>query len=236
MNNYKCILLFLLLFLLYKKLKLKENFSDKLFNGLQLYRIGDMIKSKEYRKKDGIWGKEYHLKMFPNSIASEYLKLTDDINDYELLKKIISKRELSKNFKLPKEFCLVHIRVGDVIDNDNWTVKQFLEKDRTYLNRKYNYVRSRKYFLEKINKLKKLNVKNIVIIAGSHLPLNNFNKSYEYLDQIIKIFEDNNFNVQYYYGNHPDDDIIIGYKTKYLIQSNGGYSYLLSKITNGKVI
>lgn len=234
MNNYKCILLFLFLFLLYKKLKLKENFSDKLFNGLKLYRIADMVKSKRWRKLDN--SDKYHLKVFPNSIASEYLKLTDDVNDYELLKKIISKRELSKKFKLPKDFCLVHIRVGDVIDNDNWTVKQFLEKDRTYLNGMYNYVRSRKYFLEKINKLKKLNVKNIVIIAGSHLDLDNFNKSYEYLDQIIKIFEDNNFNVQYYYGNDPDDDIIIGYKSKYLIQSNGGYSHLLSKITNGKVI
>ena len=90
--------------------------------------------------------------MFPNSIATEYLKLTDAVNDYELLKKILSKRKLSKNLKLPKDYCLVHIRVGDVIDNDNWTVKQLLEKDRNYLNGTYNYVRPRKYFLEKINK------------------------------------------------------------------------------------
>ena len=184
MNNYKCILLFLFLFLFLKNIKLNENFSDKLFHGKKLYRIADMIKSISYRKPNDNYGKKYHLKMFPNSIATEYLKLTDAVNDYELLKKILSKRKLSKNLKLPKDYCLVHIRVGDVIDNDNWTVKQLLEKDRNYLNGTYNYVRPRKYFLEKINKLKKLNIKNIVIIAGSHLDLDNFNKSYEYLNEM----------------------------------------------------
>ena len=89
---------------------------------------------------------------------------------------------------------------------------------------------------ENIFQKKSINIKNIVIIAGSHLDLDNFNKSYEYLNEIIKIFEDNNFNVISYYGNDPDDDVIIAYKAEYLLQTKGGYSYLLANITNGIII
>ena len=47
------------------------------------YRLGDMIKNKRWRDRHD--GRKKHYKLFPNSIATKYMKLTDKDNDYLLL-------------------------------------------------------------------------------------------------------------------------------------------------------
>ena len=53
---------------------------NKLFTGLDGYRIGEMLQFEEYRN-DEKFGKKYHLKKFPNSIASKYLKLSNAMRE-----------------------------------------------------------------------------------------------------------------------------------------------------------
>ena len=51
------------------------------------YRLGDAVLYKPFRNKghQGDIGKRCHLKNFPNSIASEYLRKTNLIEDYQTL-------------------------------------------------------------------------------------------------------------------------------------------------------
>ena len=234
MNKYIIIFL-LLIFLINNSNSLKENFTDKLFHGLTMYRIGDIVTTKIWRKWND--SDKYHLDNFPNSIASRYLKLTDDISNFKILKDIVKNTKfINKDLKLSYDYCLLHLRLGDVIDNDIWTVDQFLEEERVndYYQRKI--VKPKKYFIEKINKLKKYKIDNLVIIAGSHMNLQSFAKSYEYIDKIKKIFSYHFKNIKIFYGNHPDDDILLSYYAKYFIPSTGGYSFLLKHLTNGIVI
>lgn len=207
----------------------------QLFTGLDGYRIGEILQSEEYRN-DKKFGKEYHLKEFPDSIASKYLKLSNENNNYTLLKEIITKTNLKEyNIILPKKYCLVQLRIGDVIDLDKWSVKQFLNKERLFKNG-INYVKDEKFFINKINELNNHDVNNILISAGSHYLLESFQKSYEYINKIKYLFENENYNVKLLLGIHPDDNMIISLNADYYIGSGGSYSNLLSNITNGLTI
>ena len=67
---------FLIIHILNKK---NENFHGK------MYRLGDMFKSTHFRKNR--MGFDYHMKEFPDSIATEYMLITEKENDYNLLLK-----------------------------------------------------------------------------------------------------------------------------------------------------
>lgn len=232
MKNYNYILIFLFLIILINKNNLKENFTDKLFHGLTLYRIGDIVNSKTWRKWNN--SDKYHLDNFPNTIASKYLKLTEDEGNFEILKNIVKNTKFrNKKLKLSYDYCLLHLRVGDIIDGDIWTVDQFLEEDRVNNYYKKKIVKSKHYFIHKINESKNYKIDNLVIIAASHMNLNSFAKSYEYIYKIKKLFSKRFKNIIIFYGNHPDDDMLLAHYAKYYISSGGSYSYLLSKITNG---
>lgn len=217
--------------------------KGKLYNNLPYYRLGDMIRCKYQRGKTpytslytSLSSKEYHLKNFPNTIASEYMRRTDDESNYEILNNIILNTKLkNSSLYIQQNSCLVHLRVGDVIDDSEFTVSQLLEKPRKYSffkkkkKAKHNYVKSRSYYLENIEKLKDLDVKDVTIIAGSHIDIN-LTKSWKYITEIEKLFKSNDFNVMLYTGNHPDDDLILSSRVKYFVKSGGGYSIILSDI------
>ena len=212
----------------------KDRYYDskkKLYTGLTQYRIGDLFYMREARgiKYCGkISCKEYHLINFPNTIASEYMRRTDDEGNYEILHNIVLNTKLKDpSLYVPKNSCMIHLRIGDVIDESEFTVSQLLEKARLYGN--LNYVKPHSYYLEKIEKLKDLGVKDVLIIAGSHNDYD-LTKSWEYITEIEKLFLNNGFNVMLYTGNHPDDDLILSFRVKYFIASGGGYSDLLSNI------
>ena len=98
MNKY--ILIFLLLIVLINNSNsIKENFTDKLFHGLTMYRIGDIVNSKTWRKWNN--SDQYHLDNFPDTIASKYLKLTEDESNFEILKNIVKNTKFrNENLKL----------------------------------------------------------------------------------------------------------------------------------------
>lgn len=83
------------------------------------YRLGDMFTFPGYFNKDiklhRIMGEFYHHTIYPNSIASKYMKRTKEPNDYNILLDIINK-ELAKNkIKLPTDdTIIIHIRIGNM--------------------------------------------------------------------------------------------------------------------------
>ena len=219
-----CLISILILFWSLSRNNLVENFTDS----EKEYRLADMIKSKKFRTNE--LKKKYPI-IFPNSIATEYMKRTDENNDLDLVIDIIDKRnnDIHKKYN---NYIIIHLRTGDVIDNTKYSVDNFLNENLKYVNNN-QYVYPLSYYKKILEKLKKINSKNILLISGFHHK-ENHSKSIEYIDRIKGFFEDNNYKVEKRINNDPDDDFIIMCNSKYFVKSGGGFSRLISNIVEKK--
>jgi len=254
MNIFILILLSILLIILIKNLCNNINFfknninvlnenNYNLYTNIDHYRIGDLVKgygktpmigNKKLNLEDGI------LKYHKNTLAEQYiLKNVNNLtHNYKLLNDLI-KQKINKK----ENICIVHLRVGDILDDKyyNNSKEKLLNKFNNNIpddNLTYSknllpnwYIKSKKYYLEKINKLKKYKINSIIIIAASHINIGNYELSSYFINLIKKMFEDYKFKVKLSLANHPDDDLILVANSKYFIPSNGGYSDLLKNIS-----
>ena len=135
------------------------------------YRLADMIR--------GLWdGREFHYVNYPNSIATEYMKIKDKFPkkqeslsfskiDFKSLISIIKSKKY-KNFEKPdSNTIIVHLRVGDVIDGIPTTVDNFLHKSpaETKWKNGKNYVFNLDYYRHIITELP-TSLKNVVFVYG----------------------------------------------------------------------
>ena len=85
------------------------------------------VKSKHAKETETL--SEYIFRLFPNSIASQYLKRTKRVNDIPVLSNIVDEYVTSHNIDIPAEDVMVmHLRVGDVIDMTKIPVDDFLTR------------------------------------------------------------------------------------------------------------
>ena len=206
----------------------RNNLVEKFTDSEKDYRLADMIKSKKFRTNE--LKKKYPI-IFPNSIATEYMKRTDEDNDLDLVIDIIDKRKTDIH-KRYNNYIIIHLRTGDVIDKTNYSVDDFLNKNIKYANN-IQYVYPLSYYKKILEKLEKNNIKNILLISGFHHKGNHL-KSIEYIDRIKGFFEDNYYKVEKRINNDPDDDFIIMCNSKYFVKSGGGFSRMISNIIEKK--
>lgn len=210
------------LFVIYENNKKNEN---------HFYRLGDMFKIEKgkysrYNKETGL---NYHRKHFPNSIATEYMLATNKSGDYEQLIKIINNRK--PTIKLDN-YLTIHLRIGDVIDYSKKNLNEMLHKYTLYYN-KVNYVKPFDYYEKIINKIKKYDIKNVMLIGGFHRE-GNHQKSIDYVNYIQKYFISKGFNCSKRIDNDPDDDFLIMCNSKFFVPSGGGFSNIIKVIVNKK--
>lgn len=257
--NLLILILFVALMVLFlcfcKSETMKNNNNNKIYNlytNVDHYRIGDLLKGygnspmigndKTLSLRNGI------LKKHRNTLAYEFIIQSNNNNNnqeenYKLLNKIIN--EKIKNEKIKNnlsDVCVVHLRVGDILDDPHYnnSKEKLMNKFNNNIpndNEGYSpslvpnwYIRSKEYYLKEIDELKKKNIKNVIIIAGSHINIGNYKMSSYYINLIKNLFEKNGFNVKLKLASHPDDDIILVSKCKYFISAQGSYSQLLSEI------
>ena len=206
-------------------------------NHLKLYRLGDMIKYRTHRNNKS-FGALYHIKNFPNSIVTEYILKTRNLkgsksNRYSVLHKIVKSRTTPQ--LIPNENTLViHLRIGDVIDDSKSSVDEMLTTYKIYTinERKWkgiNYARPFSYYKNIITNIKNLPIYNIILIGGYHIA-GDHSKSEEYVNKIKLFFEQHNYNVDTRINNDPDEDFIFMSNSTYFVESGGGYSELISKM------
>jgi len=211
---------------IYYNIENMDNYNNyKSNNKKYMYRLGDMVKSKEYRDQN--IGYKLHYNYFKNSIAVKYMQLTNKDNDYDTLLTIIKDYKLNYNYD--KNTLIIHLRTGDVIDNSGYTVNELLDSYKKYLNTPFIYVKPYSYYEDKLIKIKKYNIKNIILITGFHKN-HNYSKSFDYIDKIKQFFEKRGYNVSTRIDEDPDDDFVIMCKSKYYIPSGGGFSRIISKM------
>ena len=167
-------------------------------------------------------GRELHYDLYPDSLASQYMRETDADNDINILINLIRKHRT--NFKPKKDELVVHLRVGDVVERSRYTVKQLLEKQRVFRGRRA-YVKPLSFYEKSLNEINR-QVKKITLVTGG-CKAHDFTKSKEYIQAIKSLFEKSGFDVRVRLGNPPDDDFIYMVRSKLFVPSGGGFSQLV---------
>jgi len=215
------ILLLLLIFIVNYLLKQKEGFDT------EMYRLGDMIHrssghNSRYSKETGF---NYHIKHFPNSIATEYLLKTTKSRDYHTLLDIINKRQ--PKFYLD-DTIVIHLRIGDVIDENKIKLDKLLSEYTTF-SAGVNYVKPIKYYTNLIDTIHNYKIKKILLIGGFHRK-GNHDKSLQYVNHIKQHFENNGFNCTTRINENADEDFLIMCNSKYFVPSGGGFSSIIKQM------
>ena len=229
-----------------------EKLEDlKLYNNYHVYRLGDGFyltedSSKWIQDESNINYKnvvpldEYH-KLYPDSILSEYLKLSNyKAKQWNILQDIVQTKfnENQTNTIDRNSECLMHLRVGDAIDllcNENYFFDKFYKNKNYYdmsidIQKNCYYIKPSTYFKRKANKLKQKKFTKIYIIAGSHIDLQTYKYSTYYINKVKEIFENYDINVELKLGGSPDDDILFSMNFDYFIPSIGQYCRLIKEL------
>lgn len=230
-----CILIIILIILVILIIFINKNniynyFYD-LYTNFEGYRLGD-IYNGDAGKSNEKWLRNHHIKNFPKSLASEYLKNTVQKNNIKIMSNIVKDRLNN----IPKYDCVLHIRIGDVLEDldynkiiQEWNNNKINNEKGNFFD-KIKYLRNKKYFNDKIIKLKNLNINKIYIIAGAHIKYNQYKNSSLYIDLIKNLFEYNKIHFILLLKNNPDYDILLSVNAKNFINTGGGFSKLIIEI------
>ena len=220
------------------------------------YRLSDIVATTEWRKD--IMGnspsvrkyvsksnpsetlEEYVFRLFPNSIATQYLRKTKRVNDIDVLSNIVDEYVTSHKIHIPAEDVMVmHLRVGDVIDGTDVPVDDFF-------NRRVNsyyalfgeepegfspvYVRCLASFDRALKKTKELGFHKISLVYGFHIVYSTMQKSKQYIAGLVRHAQSQGFRVELI--THEDADVSFAYgcQAKHFIPGGGGFSKLISKV------
>ena len=218
---YICIILIFIILIV--------NYYYKTYEGFDAnqYRLGDMILIKKgnhsrYNKKKGF---NYHIKHFPNSIATEYMLKTEKTKDFNTLLDIINKRQ-PKFY--PDDTLVIHLRIGDVIDNIDINLNNMLS-DYTLYKNGHQYVKPLKYYTNLIDTIHNYKIKKILLVGGFHRK-GNHDKSLQYVNRIKQHFENNGFNCTTRINENADEDFLIMCNSKSFVPSGGGSSSIIKQI------
>lgn len=231
--------------------KVAKIYSTRLDNDHEL-TYNPIRHETEYRLGDAIFGrfkpiqtKKYHLKYYPNSIVSMYFKQTSQFGNLQVLANTVRYfKEIYSDIP-PKDSIVIHLRLGDVIEQCTYSVDQHLNADIKYSENKFHYesfVKPKKYFddkLQKIHELRKTQklqpLKKIIMVYGYHLPHLKMTRSQEYTQKLKQHFESQGYTCSIRTSGSAssqdaDADFVFLCHAKYFIRSGGGYSELAEKI------
>jgi len=237
------LIIILIIYLIYCYIQNNNNNNKDEFNlysSWNGYRLGDIV--------GGAGGTEpikqlHNNKLFDNSIAKKYLEQCNNVKgDYKLLTNIVHDHCKSNN-QNNQNTCIVHLRTGDIFDSW-WSTMNINKINKMWNDELYDtksmfkYYFSKNHYLQKIDKLNKINIQNIIILAGSHYKddqnKNIFPNSSHYINLVKNLFQNNGFNVELRLGNIPDDDVCLVYNNKYFLPSKGQFTKILTKICEEK--
>jgi len=223
MNN---IILFIVIILLLFLIRFLINFSK--------YRLGDVY---NYGKSIKYHEIKYHEKMFPGSIASEYLKNLKnfDRKNFKLLMSIINKKSIKE--KPPEKDSLVlHARLGDVLCEykEDWNRRK---GGHTKVMNFYSKKDDEEFWKNILKKMNDNNLNKVYIVTGFH-----YKKCIEESLKVLKkrelFFKNAGKEVVLRIDKDPDEDVLWMSKSSHFATTGGGYGRLIQEIVKergGKV-
>jgi hypothetical protein len=213
----------------WNKLKAKARLVSQKWGS---YRLGDMF-TLPY---SSCFGHSSHIKQFPCTIAAAYLRCTSKRYNYDILDEVLSQYHLKATPKAND--LVVHLRVGDVIEQSHWTAEQAFDAhkrgDKPWKWAKY--VATRENIKREISRYKKAckeshaACSHVVLVAGG-CHGKDFTKSTQYLELVYAFFLKHGFTVAIRFGETPDDDFAFMSRAIFFVPVHGsGFSRTIAHL------
>lgn len=204
------------------------------------YRLGDMFQhfSQRYNAQAGV------LRKYPTSIAEEYMRRTPNGPAGAMRTAVlwnVSFPGLSRGDVLTLQRrigCVMHVRTGDVIDNNPLPVETMLQKQTVYEGGQF--VNRAACFRNVIPRLHAHGCRSLTIVGNRHLSRNS-SKSCEYLATVVRLFRDEapSISLHLRLGYLPDQDVRFMALSRVFVKSRGAFSgaiAVLVRHANGTVL
>jgi len=188
------------------------------------YSLGDCIINKKLNTN---LNRLFYRLYFNNSIADQYFRKTNKLEDYDILFEIMKNNSCKIEIP-PSDSLIIHLRIGDVIDwKYNGSVDDALEKGE---GGHFGYIKTYEYFKEKSKLLEEYKIKKIIIVGGYHT-VEDHSRSEEYVEKIAKFLKNLEYDVTLRIDEKsPDEDFLFMSNSKYFLKSGGNYSNILNKM------
>ena len=210
------------------------------------YRLGDYV-----RRAGGFSSRWYYFtyrySQPHNSIIRRYGNRTSKAENVAVLADIVRQCDAPRT---PDAALIIHLRLGDVIDNHDRSVDSFLSGDYQVNDEMWDSMNGRKwrgtnctaqtctsegyvkpltYFETLLSKVP-VCVRRVILVSGSHTQTKNPQKSAEYLRRLREFLEQYGFEVEVRWNKPPDDDFVFMSNAKYFVPSGGGFSELVARV------
>jgi hypothetical protein len=230
MNNIILLIVIILIFFLIKILNHDDFYNyikDVPYNHGTAYRLGDVYYYGKTAKYNNI---KYHEKVFPGSIACEYLKNLKkfDRQNLNLLISIINKKSIKE--KPPeKDSLVIHARLGDVLCTYKSQWKNFYKIKMDYYSKKNN----KKFWENILKKMNDNNLNKVYIVTGFHYK-KCIEESLKFLKELEIFFKNAGKEVVLRVDKDPDEDVIWMSQSSHFATTGGGFGRIIQGIVKKK--
>lgn len=202
------------------------------------YRLGDFVRHEAEFKS--VIVRKFACIYHRNTFIARYGSNRKD-HDYDFLLNATA-------LKSRKGYAALHVRVGDVIDNNKLSVKELWNADDVQFAQKtgesllilwslfgikrkmHGYTKSRYYYTNIANELKKMGFKKVFVCYGGPTKLHD--KSREYISLIKNLFEKKGIQLLDMSHLSPDTTFVFLSNATVYAPSGGGFSKLISALVD----
>ena len=202
------------------------------------YRLGDFVRHAGIFKSPRVRNL-YANAQHKNSLIRRYHDATDQSTDIGILSGLVPFN--------PSDKCIIHLRLGDVIDNSPFSVDDHWSKPinggngRDTMNGKIwsgsacksekdckstGYVKSKTFFESICDKTPS----QVVIVSGSHKKTVHPEKSQEYINKVRSLLSSRGKTCELNWNREPDLDFSTMCNARVLVPSGGGFSQLAASV------
>jgi hypothetical protein len=227
-----------------------------LYHGRRGYMLSDLVKQSnldpDHSDPSNRWARwadvrRDHMHDFPDSLAADLVRQTSQQpTSYEEKLKVLHKLVAARSRRAHGQraphalttssddgYLLVHLRVGDVIEEEEHSLAEMLDRDDVKFNLTgTRYVRGLNWY--RSLDVGRMNVTRAVLLAGSHLPYASFNRSCVYVHEVRKVLQRRGLrDVELRCGQDADEDVVVAAHSRWIEASSGGFSHLLKAVAAG---
>jgi hypothetical protein len=190
------------------------------------YQLGDVVKGISASHLGWYRLRKRYERIWPESIATEYLKRTTDSKRFDILCSIARSRgRKAKDLPGPHD-VVVHLRLGDVADRSRQTAASLWQRGSGSPG---YYIKGAAYY-DKIAMDLHKNVSKVFLVGWNHHgSYGNHETSNRYRDYVLNFFESKGYKVVSRWENSPDDDFIFMVHAATFVYGGGGFSRIIGE-------
>lgn len=190
------------------------------------YQLGDVVKGISATHLGWNRLRGHYERLWPGSIATEYLQRTTDSKRFDLLCSIAQIRGRQTSDLPGPQDVVIHLRLGDVADRSRLDAESLWQRGSGAPG---HYVKSMSYYEQLANGLPQ-NTSNVYLVGWNHHGVGGSHEtSNRYRDHVLNFFTRKGFHVASRWEKSPDDDSIFMVHAATFIYGGGGFSRLVGE-------